>query len=180
MVGQSSLFFQDLDLFGDSVALVSASGQAISYAHLAQQADRHVAELGAERRLLMIGMAPTVDCVAAYLGALRAGHAAILVDPFANDRIESLIRDFAVEAYYGSAADGWIRQSGATRAVPPLHNELAILLGTSGSSGATKLVRLSAVTSMRMPDPSPSISACGLTIGRSQPCHFFIPTGFQF
>ncbi len=126
-----------LDGFGQRPALVTAT-QRVTYRSLAEQAaeTRHV--LGDRRRLVVIPMRREPPIVAAYLGALAGRHVVIPVPP---DSDNSAI----VDAYRPDAtieADGRVRES-----APPgrgeLHDDLAALMSTSGSTGAPKTVRLS-------------------------------------
>lgn len=127
-------FADDLAAQGDRVALIDAEGRRLSYAGLAEAADRAAARLPAQRTLLALTLAPTFDAVALYLAALRARHPVILLDgsdPVGADRIA---------AQYGA----WRPEAPGSAATTDLHADLAVLLSTSGTTGSAKLVRLSA------------------------------------
>jgi acyl-coenzyme A synthetase/AMP-(fatty) acid ligase len=104
---------------------------------------------------------PDAASVLRYLGVLSSGRAALLWDPDAPaDTVEALVRRFQPAAVLGVAAGrppvavpaGYGRVDDAvlgpalqrhTRADVMAHPQLALLLGTSGSTGAPRLVRLS-------------------------------------
>ncbi len=133
-------FWEDLERFTDNVAILTESGESITYQELAQKADE-AGFAGGRRRLALIEADNSLPAVIAYLGALRAGHAVLLLTagkPEDTARLTELYRPELV----------WTQSSGLTEVtetpVGELHPELKILLSTSGSTGSSKLVRLSA------------------------------------
>jgi acyl-CoA synthetase (AMP-forming)/AMP-acid ligase II len=129
-------FAGDLAAYGDRTAFVTDAGE-LSYAELAARV-REVAErLGTARRLVLVVGANTVDALVAYLAGLSGGHPVLLVP-------DGGTADAAIERYDPDV----VIRDGDLREVRPasahvLHDELALLLSTSGSTGSTKLVRLS-------------------------------------
>lgn len=125
------------------VALVSEDEGAVTYGELARRADDFAARLGPERSLVVLDAEASLDGIAAYLGAVTNGHAVALLAPGSGDA-----RARAVAALRPT----WVVPSGSGRReplrlrndAPELHPELALLLATSGSTGAPKYVRLSA------------------------------------
>ncbi|MBL8772704.1 MAG: AMP-binding protein [Phenylobacterium sp.] len=133
-------FARDLESFGSTAAVVTDAGRTVTYAELAGLADAFAARLGAQRRLLLIEAANALEPLAAYLGALRAGHPVILTA--AGGDHSRLVEAFRPDARYALVGAEW-RLTLTDAAGPELHPELAVLLSTSGTTGATKLVRLS-------------------------------------
>lgn len=133
-------FVRDLARHGGRVALV-ADGRRVTYAELAQRVERRADELGTGRRLVMIAGANHPEVLVAYLAALHAGHVAWLVPgpADAGDLVARFRPDVVVAA--DGAGVAVEHRTGAPGHV--LHPELALLLGTSGSTGAPRLVRLS-------------------------------------
>ncbi|AGW92517.1 MULTISPECIES: AMP-binding protein [Cupriavidus] len=136
-------FAHRLQAFGSQTALVLQDGTRVSYAALAREADVTYTVAGAparRRTLVAIECANSLPSLAAYLGALRADIPALLVDA----GLDVDLRE-ALYAHYGVAHvhtdDGWQARAPSS---PPVHPDLALLLSTSGSTGAPKLVRLSA------------------------------------
>lgn len=130
-----------LEAFGTQVALLDESGAAVTYADLAGRADAFAARLGDTARLLLIETANEIEAVVAYLGALRGGHPVILAAEGASLRDRRIIETYAPDAVFAKDGNGWTLDCAAP--CHDLHPELAAMLSTSGSTGATKLVRLS-------------------------------------
>ncbi len=138
-VSRPPAFASGLRRFGDAVALVTKSGE-VSYAALAGRADAFAARLGVERKLVLLEAAPAVEFVAAYVGALAAGHAVALA---ASDEVAAFRARFAPDATYARQGGRW-RLLVDGRGAGALHPDLALVLTTSGSTGHGKAVRLAA------------------------------------
>jgi acyl-CoA synthetase (AMP-forming)/AMP-acid ligase II len=112
----------------------------VSYAELAERVDARRTELGAGRKLIRIRFSRDVESVVSYLSALDAGHAAWLEAPGCELQASPTpIRpDVEISVRDGRAE---IVESGDPG--EHLHLDLAVLLSTSGSTGAPRLVRLS-------------------------------------
>ena len=133
-------FAAQLERFGERIAFAHEDGARISYGELARRADAFAATLGPHRRLLMIEAANEIEPLIAYLGALRNGHPVLMSSGGGhNARIADTYRP---DAIFEKTGAGW-----PTRLLPhdpePMHPDLAVLLTTSGSTGAVKLARLS-------------------------------------
>jgi acyl-CoA synthetase (AMP-forming)/AMP-acid ligase II len=131
-------FFLALEGRGNRPALVE-SGRVISYAGLAEAAELSVAGLPAARQLVVLGFANAAESVAAYLGCLRKGHVPILCSPKEQSELVALAEHYGASLVFNGRS--WDALASATTA--PLHQELGLLLRTSGSTGSPKLVRLS-------------------------------------
>ncbi|MEQ6901489.1 AMP-binding protein [Nocardioides sp. YIM 152588] len=106
----------------DDAALV-VGDRTITYGGLA---DRVAAARGTgPRRLTLLEATPTLEFVVAYLAALADGDPVLLMAPGDRERHGHL-----AAAYPPGSTEG-------------LHEDLALLLSTSGSTGSPKLVRLS-------------------------------------
>lgn len=133
-------FLSDIERFGASIALRTEMGRSLSYSDLAQQADAFAKRLGPSRSLLLLECANEIEAIVAYVGALRGGHPVILIGQGADSR---RIRD-AFHPTFVFHQDGlaWTLENLTTEPCA-LHDNLAVLLSTSGSTGSPKLVRLS-------------------------------------
>ncbi len=135
-------FVDRLAHFGDRIAMVDERGNHHGYDDLDRRVSVFAARLGRERRLVMVRVTNTLSSVVGYLGALRAGNVVLLTGE--NASIDAIVAvhdpDVIVD---GSASDAptidVIRRSSRH----DLHDDLALLLSTSGSTGSSKLVRLS-------------------------------------
>ncbi|CAE6809953.1 Long-chain-fatty-acid--CoA ligase [Paraburkholderia domus] len=138
----------------------TASAKVQSYRELAAAADGFRETLGSceGKRLGTIICRNEPTPLYAYLGALRAGDAIMLqneaTDPVQLKAIFDAYRpDWIVRPTQETALLGYIAENLAAgwqllrRALPgnevPLHQDLAILLSTSGTTGSPKMVRLS-------------------------------------
>ncbi len=133
-------FATGLESFGDQPALLLADGESISYRALADRADALFADPAAPRERTPVAIACTnsPQAIAVYLGALRAGFPALLLDAGLDAALaESLCAHFGIA---WTCDHGQWRRRAVTP--PAVHADLALLLSTSGSTGSRKLVRL--------------------------------------
>lgn len=137
-------FALSLEQHGESTALILEDGSTLSYTQLAEEADQTFAAPGApqaERSLIAIECSNGLASIAGYLGALRRGFPALLIDAgLPQDLRDNLYSRFHIGHILD--ADGAWRETG--QPAPAIHPELALLLSTSGSTGSPKLVRLTA------------------------------------
>lgn len=137
--------------------MVDESGNSRTYAHLLAEGDQIVA--GIRRRcLVFIICTNRIESVSAYVGCLRAGIVPVLLSS-SLDRtlLDNLLDNYKPEFIFGSeetlrGCEGFKEilrlgehQLAATNYEPDynLHDDLGLLLTTSGSTGSPKLVRQS-------------------------------------
>jgi acyl-CoA synthetase (AMP-forming)/AMP-acid ligase II len=116
---------------------VATEALQLTYCDLADRVDAATAEFGEQRRLVLLETRNDLTTLVRYLGAL-AGHHVVLPVPAGRDyaaMVNAYDPDVIVD---GSGMHE--RRHGSSH---PLHNDLALLLSTSGSTGSPKLVRLS-------------------------------------
>lgn len=111
----------------------------MTYAELDRLVSQVAASLGVSRRVAVIEMSPTVEAVAAYLGALRAGQPGLLVAEGEGPKWA----DRYGRVHLLAAGSGWEPREAGSGQDPDLHPDLALLMTTSGSTGSPKVVRLS-------------------------------------
>lgn len=125
---------------GARPAVLTAS-VALTYDELADRVEALAARLGCERRLVLVGAQNDLPSLVAYLGALHGGHAVLLSSD--GDALARLLDSYDPDVVLTSADHDVAvneRRAGTAHA---LHPDLALLLSTSGTTGSTKLVRLS-------------------------------------
>lgn len=142
-------FWDQFESKTKTVALVDEAGKTMSYEELAEKANeweqvyRKLWPTEETPQLLIaIAIVPNMDVVAAYFGALRAGHAVLLTD------VETLHPDHQIQTIYKpniivQLVDGACEAYLGDVEPVKLHPDLRVLLSTSGTTGAPKLVRLS-------------------------------------
>ncbi len=130
----------NLSLYGDSPCLVDSDGKSFSYNEVDVLVSAYASGLRNARGLLILGCRNDIPTVVAYLGALRANCPVMVVDGSRDDVIEKLAKTFKPRyVQHAGGAPPVIRGDAETN----IHPELALLLLTSGSTGASKAVRLS-------------------------------------
>jgi hypothetical protein len=121
-----------------STALVGGGG-AVTYGELAARVAIRSAELDLGRRsLVVLTGTPGVELVTTYLALLDEGHVPLL----AGDHADRLVAAWSPAAVV-TAGDVDVEVDRRRPEHRDLHPDLALLLSTSGSTGAPKLVRLS-------------------------------------
>ena len=146
----------NLDRHGAQPALLDdAAGRWLTYSELSRrvsQGAQSIQALGG-RPLLFFFAENTIAAAIAYLAALQADAAVALFPAgLADERVARLLEIYRPLAVFGAGVpagyDAWgkLPLPGAvlqSRFYADLHPDLALLLPTSGSTGSSKLVRLS-------------------------------------
>jgi long-chain acyl-CoA synthetase len=135
--------FEDLSVFGNGTAVIAEDGERLTYMELACRADQAVKPISGARRLAAVECDNSIASLCAYLGSARAGHPIMPIDAGLPELARNaLLARYRVEVVWSAKSRSWEWLN--TSAQPlPLHQDLAILLSTSGTTGSPKLVRLS-------------------------------------
>lgn len=145
---EQAYFWQRLEQMGQHTALIIGDVE-VSYTDLAQQADDFCQAIQrktpeqVDRPLILLETANELEPIIAYLGALRANWPVILVDDGATERSDQIRATYAPNIIFHRGAKGWQVDIVSTEPIP-MDPDLSVLLSTSGTTGAAKLVRLSA------------------------------------
>ena len=135
-------FIEQLAAFGDRLAVRTAHG-SLTYAALAGRVAAAAAELGPERRLVLVSSENTLESLVGYLGALAGGHVVLLAPGDRPQHLDRLVQAWQPDVVAAPAPGGWSLTERHPGTAHDLHPDLALLLSTSGSTGSPKLVRLS-------------------------------------
>jgi acyl-coenzyme A synthetase/AMP-(fatty) acid ligase len=122
----------------DGIALQLDSGPEISYSELQKLADEFSKLLPEKKQLVFLQVTNTFESVISYLACLRSGHPVLLLDSQLDDELfQNLVATYQ---------PNWIIREADINNFSDFehsfHNDLAVLLSTSGTTGSPKLVRL--------------------------------------
>jgi len=137
-----------------NVALVDLSGLPVTYAELRERAvgwtERILKVAEGRRPLVALEFGTSSEAIAAYLGVLKSGLPVLVVEPgqlSPDTRMDVVWRpEMRIAAGPDGAPVLHVRTrdaDGITGNRPDAHPDLAVLLSTSGTTGDSKLVRLS-------------------------------------
>lgn len=135
-------FVDGLRAHGARVAVLTDETR-LTYADLADAVDTRTRDLGAPRKLVCVAGANEAEALITYLAALVGGHVVMLVPGDDPTKLDALVSAYDPDVVVTRNGDGWSTDLRREESGHDLHPELALLLGTSGSTGASKLVRLS-------------------------------------
>ncbi|OLP02600.1 AMP-dependent synthetase [Mycolicibacterium porcinum] len=121
---------------GDRIAVITETRQ-VSYATLSDLVSEAAAALGPERRLVLLEARNDLHTLVHYLGALAGGQVSLLLPAGADHR--TIRQTYSPDTVVDAAGIHHLR----VRSTHRLHDDLALLMSTSGSTGSPKLVRLS-------------------------------------
>lgn len=132
----------------DNYALCGPEGTPVTYGMLSRMADvwaGHLQQMTAGHRCLVaIELEAQPNSIAAYLGALRAGYPALVLDPGQIASGSGIVAAWNPEICIPAGATLPSLRHAPVKGAPEPHSDLRVLLSTSGSTGDPKLVRLSA------------------------------------
>lgn len=134
--------FWDLAHDASALAVIDEAGRPLGYGELdalVAQAQAQLEAMG-PRRLGFLFASNTLRSLVAYLACLRAGHVPLLLPPALAPALREQLLALYSPQWLFTSEGGFLQRS---HAGPTLHPQLALLLGTSGTTGSPKLVRLS-------------------------------------
>ncbi|MFK0272139.1 AMP-binding protein [Ensifer sp. NPDC090286] len=134
-------FIADLAKWGDRPALVLSAQRIVTYRELLERVTRQALAFRGPRGLVTIEAELCEHAIVAYLAALAAGHAVAMQAPkkgAAGSWVDAFEPDFGFRRIDGRWRTEHLRQGDRAP-----HDELAVMLSTSGSTGCGKAVRLS-------------------------------------
>ena len=135
-------FIDNLETFGSQIALQDENGNVISYEELAQKADSLSNKIGSKKRFIFVSSNNNIDTIIGYIAALRGGHAVLMLDSNLNASLsDDLIKHYKPNGIWADGGNGY-QYTQFSEKSSEVHPDLALLLSTSGSTGSSKLVKL--------------------------------------
>lgn len=135
-------FATKLESFTSRIALQLEDSSQITYSELASAADAVFSNKAAPHTpgtLVAIECENSLSSIAGYLGALRNNFPAILMDGKLDQELrERFYKHYQISHVWQAEGTWQVLQNTS----PRVHPAVAIMLSTSGSTGAPKLVRL--------------------------------------
>ena len=134
------MFFENIEKHGDNIALIDAkTGTKITYTQLGQHVKSAALELGKVRKLIFIEAQNNINTVIQYLACLQGGHVCYLLNDLSEHATQDLISAYNPHILCHKNNNIEVRHDNSIT----LHENLCLLLGTSGSTGSPKFVKLS-------------------------------------
>lgn len=137
-------FAYNLESFADSTAIISG-GKSISYISLAKLADEFSSHFPKnQKQLFLLAAENSLECIVAYLAALRSGIPVILTPHDKPDTFENIRNQFKPTITYSPLNGNYALQHHAESVTADTNfpSKLSVLLSTSGTTGSAKLVKL--------------------------------------
>ncbi len=141
------IFAAKLESFEEATAIITLDGRTITYAALAKLADDFSSQFSKnQKQLFLLAADNSLECIVAYLAALRSGVPVILTPHDKPDTFENIFNQFKPTITYRPQNGGYKLQQYLEAESPSVNfpSKLAVLLSTSGTTGSAKLVKLSA------------------------------------
>ncbi len=152
----TDFFLNSIDQFGKNVVYFDEDNKQVSYETLIEEADFFVQDLHS-RTVVLCQASNKSEFLMAYVGFMRSGLVPLLLPSQLNPTtLDNLISVFSPrflflenENLYSSSNYRWKKNLGRyllfenSKAFVKLNSDLALLLTTSGSTGNSKLVKLS-------------------------------------
>lgn len=136
-----NMFWQHLAKWGEKAALNNGN-EIITFAQLDRFCDQFASRLPTTKALILIESDNSIDCIIALYGSLKKGHAVLLCE-LGNTLLKNTLCDrYSPELVYAKTSAGWDLIENQHHAPYPLHQDLALLLNTSGSTGEPKCARI--------------------------------------
>ena len=136
------MFWDQLGTWGGNIALYS-DGTIVTYEQLERFCDKFSERLPEKKTLVLIETDNSLECIIALYGSLRKGHTVLLCERGNTLLKQNLCDRYNPELLYEQNGSTWTLVNSQLGDRPALHNDLALLITTSGSTGQPKCVRIS-------------------------------------
>lgn len=133
----------DVGKYGENIAFEHAKGIAVTYNDLAKLTKRVEQKIGS-RKLVCLLASNTVGALAYYISFLNSKNVVLLLDAgMAREDLEKYLKTYQPDYICKPQDQEYVLSAYEPEIKKELYKELALLLPTSGSTGAMKLVRQS-------------------------------------
>ena len=122
-----------------NIALINEFNESVTYEELNDDVEKFIERLPTSQIFLFLKVKNTYKSIVAYLACLRSKNPFLLID----SKIENYFLTQLVEIYCPNYLVDELNLKLLNKNKNNFHPQLAMLLSTSGSTGAPKLVRLS-------------------------------------
>lgn len=133
---------QALERFSGRTAIVLDDGRQFSFGDLAETAQRIGEQLPATKAFIVVSGGNTYFTIAAYVAALTGGHLVHVVDAVQYNSREGLEDAYHPDCVIRCDDAGYVVETVAGAPSSPIHDDLTVLFSTSGSTGSSKLVKI--------------------------------------
>jgi acyl-CoA synthetase (AMP-forming)/AMP-acid ligase II len=149
--------FNDLEVHSSKTAVISEDGERLSFLELVDEADLFLRGVH-KRSLAILLCSNTVASIVTYIGLVRQGHVPILLPgDVSNKMLTAVLEAYkpqlvafptsaSIESFQDFEVFGSNRGYSISRtgfATARMHDQLALLVPTSGTTGSPKMVRQS-------------------------------------
>ena len=136
------MFWDQFGKWGGRIAIYS-DGTIVTYEQLEKFCDRFSERLPEKKSLVLIETDNSIECIIALYGSLRKGHAVLLCERGNTILKQNLCDRYRPEVVYENNGSSWDLVKAQFCDTDAIHNNLALLISTSGSTGEPKCVRIS-------------------------------------
>lgn len=133
----------DYQRFQNNTAVITESGEAISYLELEVLVEEFVKSFDSESGLILIECANEIQPLICYLAALKANLPAFLVNPKDSINISTILSTYPISYHFIQNNGSWALENKTVKNTSSFHPSLSVVLSTSGSTGNAKQIKLS-------------------------------------
>lgn len=137
------MLFGNFDGFEDRTALIRSDGVSVTYKQLQEKVNSIIPQLGSDvRKLVFIECCNNELSIYCYVACIQAGHPVLLLNSESKAQNQNIISTYNPNLVIDATGEHPDISLHNTNELD-LHQDISLLLATSGSTGSPKLVKLS-------------------------------------